>query len=56
MSQALPLHYQQSSRLSWDSLSYKLSLRKVTTGLHTLKVEAKDAAGNIGSQTIQVSK
>lgn len=37
-----------------SSLSYKWNTRKVVAGNHTLRLDAKDAAGNIGSKTILV--
>lgn len=38
------------------TLSYKWNARKVSTGTHTIQVTARDAAGNVGSQSIQVVK
>ncbi len=38
------------------SLSYTWNTRKVTAGSHTIVVRAYDAAGNIGSSQIQVTK
>ena len=38
------------------SLSYNWNTRKYDNGTHTLRLEASDAAGNVGSQTVQVVK
>ncbi|WEN43589.1 Thermitase [Thauera sp. GDN1] len=44
------------SSVNGASLSYSWNTRKVATGSHTLKLEATDAAGNVGSQSIQVTR
>jgi hypothetical protein len=41
---------------SGASLSYNWNTRKAASGTHTLRLDAKDAAGNVGSQSIQVVK
>mgnify|MGYP005835454611 CR=1 FL=1 len=38
------------------SLSYNWNTRKIAVGNYTLKVEARDAAGNVGSQSITVKR
>jgi thermitase len=38
------------------SLSYNWNTRKVISGLHTLKAMAQDAAGNLTTTTVQVSR
>jgi hypothetical protein len=38
------------------SLSYKWSTQKAAKGTHTIKAVATDAAGNVGSTSVQVSK
>jgi hypothetical protein len=38
------------------SLAYKWSTQKLAKGTHTIKAVAKDAAGNVGSTSVQVSK
>ncbi|MBS0544761.1 MAG: S8 family serine peptidase [Proteobacteria bacterium] len=43
-----------TSSASASSLSYSWNTRKLAAGSHTLLVEADDAAGNKGSQTVQV--
>ncbi|MBS0513407.1 MAG: peptidase S8, partial [Proteobacteria bacterium] len=43
-----------TSSASTSSLSYSWNTRKLAAGSHTLVVEADDAAGNKGSQTVQV--
>ena len=42
--------------VSGASLSYNWNTRKAAAGSHTLLVKAQDAAGNIGSKSIQVTK
>lgn len=44
------------STVSGASLSYSWNSRKVTAGSHTLQLEATDAAGNVGTQTVQVTR
>jgi len=41
---------------SGASLSYNWNIRKAAAGTHTIKAVAKDAAGNISTQSISVSK
>jgi len=41
---------------SGSNLSYTWNSRKVSPGTHNIRVDATDAAGNVGSQTIQVVK
>jgi len=43
------------SSVNGDSLSYKWNTKKAAKGTHTLKIEARDAAGNVGSRSVQVS-
>lgn len=38
------------------TLSYNWNSRKATTGVHTIKAQAKDAAGNVSSTAIQVNR
>ncbi|MCM2277766.1 MAG: Ig-like domain-containing protein [Oligoflexia bacterium] len=38
------------------TISYKWSSRKAAAGTHLIRLDARDAAGNIGTQTIQVIK
>lgn len=47
---------QLASSVSGAGLSYNWKAQRIAAGSHTIKVEAKDAAGNIGSQSIQVVK
>jgi hypothetical protein len=46
--------YQTS--VSGGSLSYNWNTRRILAGTHTLLVKAQDAAGNVGSKSIQVTK
>jgi hypothetical protein len=39
-----------------SSLSYKWNTQKLAKGIHTIRATAKDAAGNVSSSSIQVSK
>lgn len=39
-----------------NSLTYSWNTRKVGSGTHTLRLDARDAKGNVGSKTIQVAK
>jgi hypothetical protein len=39
-----------------SSLSYKWSTQKVAKGTHTIKAVARDAAGNVSSTSVQVTK
>lgn len=41
---------------STGSVSFAWNTRKASTGAHTIRVDAKDLSGNIGSKTIQVTK
>jgi hypothetical protein len=41
---------------SGSSLSYSWNTSQVAAGTHTLRLDAKDAAGNLGSRSIQVMK
>lgn len=38
------------------SLTYNWNLKKVTAGSHVIKAEAKDALGNLGTATVNVTK
>jgi hypothetical protein len=38
------------------SLSYRWNSDQVAAGTHTIKAEALDAAGNLGTKTIQVTR
>ena len=40
---------------SGGSLSYRWNTRKLTPGLHTIGASARDAAGNVGSASLQVT-
>lgn len=42
--------------VSGASLSYSWNTRKVATGTHTLMLQATDAAGNVGTTSISVTK
>jgi subtilisin family serine protease len=46
----------QRTTVTGSSLSYNWNLRKVADGAHTIKIEATDSSGNVGSRIIQVSK
>ncbi|MGZ5279042.1 MAG: Ig-like domain-containing protein, partial [Pseudobdellovibrionaceae bacterium] len=46
----------QKASSSSGALNYTLNSRKMSAGLHTMRVDAKDAAGNLGTKSIQVSK
>lgn len=46
----------QVASSSIGSVNYTWNTRKAAAGVHTLKAVAKDASGNIGTSTIQVSK
>jgi thermitase len=41
---------------SSGSINYTLNSRKLASGAHTIRVDAKDATGNVGTSSIQVSK
>lgn len=41
---------------SGGSLSYKWNTRKVATGTYTIRAEARDAAGNLASTSVQVTR
>ncbi|MES2563825.1 MAG: Ig-like domain-containing protein, partial [Pseudomonadota bacterium] len=47
---------QLKATVSGASLSYQWNTKKASAGTHTLMVEATDAAGNVGSQVVQVVK
>lgn len=47
---------QLKTTVAGSSLSYQWNTRKASAGSHTLTVEARDAAGNVGSQVVQVVK
>lgn len=53
---ALFIDGSQVATANGSSVSYNWNTRKAAAGNHTLKVDATDAAGNVGSQTIQVTK
>lgn len=46
----------QMATSSKGSLSYSWNTKRITVGLHTIKVQAYDAAGNIGEATITVNR
>jgi len=46
---------QKASSLS-GSLNYTLNSKKMSAGSHIIRVDAKDATGNLGTKSIQVSK
>jgi thermitase len=52
----LYINGQQVATSSGGSLSYSWNTRKLAAGNHTLKVEARDAAGNVGSHSITVRR
>lgn len=39
-----------------SSISYSWNTRKVSAGVHTIRIDAKDASGNIATKSIQVTK
>jgi hypothetical protein len=39
-----------------SSLSYKWDTKRVAKGIHTIRATAKDAAGNVSSSSVQVTK
>ncbi len=41
---------------SGSSVSYNWNSRKASSGTHTVRLDVSDAAGNVGSTTVQVSK
>jgi len=41
---------------SSTSVSYKWNTKPVSSGTHTVRVEAADAAGNVGMQEITVTR
>lgn len=47
---------QLKSSVTGSSLSYNWNTRKISAGSHTIRVDARDAAGNLGSTSIQVTK
>ena len=47
---------QLKSTVSGSSLMYKWNTKQASWGAHTLKVEARDAAGNLATHEIQVLK
>lgn len=44
------------STVSGASLSYSWNTRKVAAGSHSVRLDAIDAAGNVGSQSLQVTR
>lgn len=52
----LYINNQLKASISGGSLSYNWNTRKLPAGTHTIQVDAMDAAGNVGSQSIQVVK
>lgn len=53
---SLAIDGQPKATVSGSSLSYNWNSRKAAAGTHSIHVEARDAAGNVGSTTIQVVK
>ncbi len=53
---AVSIDGSQKATSSTGSISYSINTKKVSTGPHIIRVDAKDAAGNLSSQSIQVSK
>lgn len=53
---ALYIDGKKATSTTSASLSYNWNLKKVASGAHTLKVEAKDAAGNLGTYSISVTR
>jgi hypothetical protein len=39
-----------------SSLSYTWNTRKIAAGTYTLRVDARDAAGNVASQSVTVTR
>jgi hypothetical protein len=44
------------TKVSGSKLSYSLNTRKLSTGTHTIALEAVDAAGNSGVQSVSVRR
>lgn len=42
--------------VSASSLSYSLNPRKMSSGVHTIRVDATDSSGNVSTKSIQVNK
>lgn len=46
----------QVASVSGSSISYRLNTKKISAGSHTITLEAYDAAGNVGSHNIRVTR
>ncbi|MDX9884115.1 S8 family serine peptidase [Thauera sp.] len=46
----------QVASVSGSSISYRLNTKKISAGSHTITLEAYDAAGNVGSHSIRVTR
>lgn len=46
----------QVASVSGSSISYRLNTKKLSAGSHTITLKAYDAAGNVGSHSIQVTR
>jgi subtilisin family serine protease len=46
----------QVASVSGSSISYRLNTKKMSAGSHTITLEAYDAAGNVGSHSIRVTR
>ncbi|MGD9872356.1 MAG: S8 family serine peptidase [Thauera sp.] len=46
----------QVASVSGSSISYRLNTKKLSAGSHTITLEAYDAAGNVGSHNIRVTR
>lgn len=46
----------QKASATSGSLSYSLNVKKMSPGLHTIRVDATDSSGNASTKSIQVSK
>jgi hypothetical protein len=56
ITQRLYIDAKLASTVAGGSLSYNWNLRKVASGTHTINVSATDAAGNVATAQIQVTK
>jgi thermitase len=46
----------QKASSATGSISYSMNVRKLSSGVHSIQVDARDASGNLGTKTIQFSK
>jgi thermitase len=46
----------QKASSATGSISYSLNVKKLSTGAHTIRVDARDSSGNLGTKTISFSK